>query len=71
VGGSAASAMSSSAGSSRTGSGCLNGRFPLGLGLGRPFAILIESRIGLRRKVAVGAEDSNSFRGIGGRVPRS
>lgn len=62
VGGSAASSeartpTSRLAGSSGTGSGWLlvkDGFLPLGKGRGRPLAIRMESRIGLRRRAAVG-----------------
>ena len=54
-GASAAMSRSSSGGISGTGSGAFpKERLPFGIGLGRPFATRIESRMGLRRRVAVG-----------------
>jgi hypothetical protein len=73
----ASAARSSSAGVGRgisgTGSGVLpKDRLPLGMGRGRPFATRIESRIGLRRRLAVGGVgEPISPCGAGGTAARS
>lgn len=70
VGGSAASSIAGSI--SGTGSGWLRDRLPFGVGRGRPFAMRIESRIGLRRRAAVGAAgEVYSSCGTGGSASRS
>jgi hypothetical protein len=77
LGGSAASMMGSITsipipGNSGTVPGwAVNDRFSSGLGRGFPFATLIESRMGFRRKVAVGGGDTKPSFGTGGRAAKS
>lgn len=72
--GGSAARSSSAVGTSGTGSGALpKDRLPFGMGLGRPFATRIESRIGLRRRLAVAGvgEPGISPVGAGGTAARS